>query len=386
MNIDLSNYTNNSKKEQAAPRSAIPINSYVKELLKKEIQLFGHQFSVKKKEAFYLELHVLIQAGLDLNTSLEIITENESSKKGKDLFIKLRTVLVKGKSLSEAMNQINCFSNYEIFSIRIAEESGQLIKVLAQLSDYYSRSQQYRRLLISALSYPAIVVFTAVLSLLFLLNFLVPLFGDIYLRLGQELPAITQWIIYLSKWSSQYVFYFLSAIIIFFIFLFSKRKTEWFRYWSSFLILKSPVFGNLIQRIYLARFAESMSFLLHSKVPLLASIKLTSKMIGFYPLEHSLDKIQNDILKGKALHQSLSTFRIYPRRMVALIKVGEESGRLDHLFSRIAKQYQEETEQFTKMLGNLIEPVLIIFLAVVVGFVLIAMYLPIFKLTTSFGF
>lgn len=386
MNIDLSNYNKKTEKEQFKSNDRTSRDNTISEILNKEILFFGNRLSTKKKEAFYMELQILLQAGLDINTSLEIITENEKGTKGKNIFIKIKTALVSGKSLSEAMDQVNCFSKYEIFSIRIAEESGQLVKVLAQLADYYSKQQQYRRLLISALSYPLIVISTAILALLFLLNFLVPLFGDIYLRLGQELPAITQWIIYFSKISSRYALYVFSLLLVLFIFFFLKRKEKWFRYWSSFLVLKSPIFGNLIQRVYLARFAQAMSFLLQSKVPLIQSIKLTSKMISFYPLEHSLTKIQDDILKGTPLYESLQSFHIYPSRMIALIKVGEESGCLDHLFSKVAKQFQEETEQFTKMLGSLIEPVLIIFLAVVVGFVLISMYLPIFKLTTSLGF
>lgn len=386
MNIDLGNYSNNQKEKKKALFDYKSRGNAIENLLNKDISLFGNQLSSKKKEAFYMELQVLIQAGLDINTSLEIIIENEKSTKGKTIFTKIKTALIKGKSLSDSMDEVNGFSNYEIYSIRIAEESGQLVKVLVQLSDYYSKQQQYRRLLISALSYPLIVISTAIMALLFLLNFLVPLFGDIYLRLGQDLPLITQWIIYLSELSSRYAFYLFSLLIILFIFFFSKRKKEWFRRWSSFLILKTPIFGNLIQKIYLARFAQSMSFLLQSKVPLIQAIKLTAKMISFYPLEQSLTKIQEDILKGASLHKSLKSFRIYPSRMIALIKVGEESGCLDHLFSKIAKQFQEETEQFTKMLGSLIEPVLIIFLAVIVGFVLISMYLPIFKLTTSLGF
>lgn len=137
--------------------------------------------------------------------------------------------------------------------------------------------------------------------------------------------------------------------------------------------------------IYLARFCHSMAFLLNARVPILRALALVKKMIGFYPIEQSLTSASEDVTKGQALNHSLGKFKIYPHRIITLLKVGEEANWLEAMFLKLAEQYNDEVEQRTKMLGSLIEPILIVFLALVVGLVLVAMYLPIFKLVSNFG-
>lgn len=380
MSIDLSKY---NTKSSAKPAKVASENSgSFLDLLNKDIKLFGTQLSMKKKEAFYSEMEVLLKAGLDLGTALELI--QESFEKEKTIFQEIQNAIIKGASLSEAMKKSKKFSNYEIFSIQIAEESGKLTPVLKDLSIYFTKSMQYKRMLISAMSYPVLVIFVAFLALVFLLNFLVPLFGDIYARLNHDLPSITKMIVRLSAIVQQLTLPFAFILIITSVFIYFQRKKIWFRKWSASIILRMPIFGTLIQKVYLARFTQAMSFLLHSKIPLLSAIDLVRKMVSFYPVEVSLEHIQTEILKGKALHTCLKAYKIYPSRMISLIKVGEEANQLENMFAKIAGQYNEEVEQQTKLLGSLIEPILIVFLAIVVGVVLVSMYLPIFKLVTNF--
>ena len=387
MEINIKQYQQQNKK--IAPKQEKvkkkETSTSIFDFLNKDIQLFGNKLSLKKKESFYAELSVLLKAGLDLKTALDLVLETQEKEKDKALIETIRTALVQGENLSGAMEQTQKFSTYEIYSVRIAEESGKLPPILNELSVYFAKSMQFRRLLVSALSYPILVIFVSFLALAFLLNFLVPLFGDIYTRLDQELPAITLWIIHLSAIFQKYFSIGFMVIIGIIAFLFYQRKTIWFRKASSKVMLYIPVFGSLIRQLYISRFSQALSFLLSSKVPLLKATDLTRKMIGFYPLEHSLEVINQDILKGQPLHTSMRQFSIYPKQMIALIKVGEEANQLENMFAKIATQYTDEVEQKTKMLGSLIEPVLIVFLAMIVGLVLVSMYLPIFKLVTNFG-
>ncbi len=380
MSIDITKYKTSTKPESIVTNTKD--SSSLLDIFNKDIKLFGDQLNMKKKEAFYAEMEVLLKAGLDLRTALDLV--KTSLKKEEAIFQNISDAIVKGASLSAAMASTKKFSNYEIFSIQIAEESGKLPPVLKDLNAYFTKSLQYKRMLISALSYPVLVIFVAIMALVFLLNFLVPLFGDIYARLDHELPPITTMVVTLSDYVQRLTVPVIIGIILSSIVLYTQRKKAWFRKWSAVILVRIPIFGGLVKKIYLARFTQAMSFLLQSKVPMLSAIDLVKKMVSFYPIEHSLENIQSEILKGRALFDCLSEYSIYPSRMISLIKVGEEANQLENMFSKISSQYNDEVEQKTKMLGSLIEPVLIVFLAVVVGLVLVSMYLPIFKLVTNF--
>ncbi len=382
MSIDLSEYNKQVATSIEEPTSK---STDIFGWLNQDIKLFGNQWSSKKKEGFYAELAVLLKAGLDLVTTLEMMEENEPKEKDRAVIAQIKTTMLEGAMFSEAMGKTERFSNYEVFSIKIAEESGKLIPILETLSEYYKKSIAYRRLLISALSYPIMVIGVSMLALLFLLNFLVPLFGDIYARLDQELPPVTQFIISCSEFVNTYLPWTIPGLLVIGILLYSQRKSNKFRKVWSAIQIKIPIFGLLVHQLYLARFAEAMSFLLSAKVPVLQALGLVKKMVAFYPIEASIDLIEKRILKGDALCDCLADFKIYPPRMVALIKVGEEANQLEAMFSKLAEQYSDSAEQRTKLLSSMIEPVLIVFLALVVGLVLVSMYLPIFKLVTNFG-
>ena len=377
MNIDISQY-NPSKKESKG-------NGSIMELMNKDIQLFGSGLNMKKKESFYTEMEILLRSGLDLDTALGMIQESFKKEKDKQLFANIHNAVREGASFSEAIAQSGKFTEYEVSSLKIAEQAGKLAPILDELSQYFAKNLQYQRLLIGALSYPILVITVAIFALLFLLNFLVPLFGEIYGRLNQDLPTITKIIVQLSELVNQYLPTAGMIIALMMGLGFWQRKKDWFKKYSSWIILRFPIFGKLVHQIYLSRFCQAMSFLLSSNVPLLHAIELCKRMIQFYPLEVSLAQTEAGILKGISLYECLKESPIYPPRMIALIKVGEETNQLDRIFGKMALQYSEEVEQQTKLLGSLIEPVLIVFLALIVGVVLVSMYLPIFKLVTNFG-
>jgi type IV pilus assembly protein PilC len=166
--------------------------------------------------------------------------------------------------------------------------------------------------------------------------------------------------------------------------IYASRKTERFRQLSSRFVMRIPVAGNLVQKIYLARFCNSMRLLINAKLPLLRAIALSRQMISYYPIESSLEVVENDIMRGKPLHQSLEQFKVYPSKLIQLIKVGEETNQLDYFFGRISDQYVEEVEYKTSTLSSIMEPLIIVFLGLVVGVILISMYLPLFQMSNSF--
>ncbi len=353
-------------------------------ILNKEIHLFGNEINDKTRESFYLEMNMLLSAGIDIRNVLELILSEKQKKNRRLIFEKIKQDIIKGASLSEALKSSGKFSEYEYFSVQIGEETGKLPEILLELSAYYTKKIKQRRQIIAALTYPAIVSSFALIAVLFMLNFVVPMFADVFKRFGGELPGITKFILRLSESVKSGFWYFFFIIVGTIIFLVSQKRKAWFRRLSSKLVINIPVIGKLVHKIYLSRFCNSMHLMIASKISMLRAITLIRQMISFYPIESTLRKVEEDITNGKALHESLAAFTIYPHKMIALIKAGEEVNKLDFFFDRLYRQYTDETEHQSAVLGNLLEPFIIIFLGILVGVILIAMYLPLFQLGQNF--
>ena len=380
--IDLSSYKSEKKAKQSSPKSEKSFS--LSELLNKDISFSKNTLSDKKREAFYLELSTLLLSGVDLRTSLDLIVVEQEKQKDKEMFEAIKQNVLSGNSLSEALSATGKFSQYEFYSIRIGEETGKIGEVLTDLAKYFKSKISQRRKIVSAVTYPLIVLSTSLGAVFFMLKFVVPMFADVFQRFGGELPFITSAILKFSSFSDRYFKYlFISFAFFIFFFIFNKRK-HWFRKTSSAMILGLPLIGDIVRKVYLARFANTMRLLVSTDTPLLRSIALVKQMIGFYPLESTLEEVEKSILKGESLHKSLSNFPFYPPKLVQLIKVGEEVNRLDYFFEKIASQYTDEVEYKTGTISSLLEPLIIIFLGLVVGLILIAMYLPMFQMSNSF--
>jgi len=225
---------------------------------------------------------------------------------------------------------------------------------------------------------------TSLASVFFMLKFVVPMFGDVFKRFGGHLPWITEKIINISEALSSYFWVFVVLVVALALFVIAVRQTEQFKKTIAAVVLKIPVAGNLVQKIYLARLCNAMQLLISARLPLLRTISLVSQMIGYYPISTSLKKVETGIMDGKLLHQSMQEFEIYPSKMIQLIKVGEETNRLDYFFNKIAEQYVEEVEFKTATISSVMEPLIIVFLGLIVGVILISMYLPLFQMSNSF--
>ena len=364
------------KKQQAS----FDINT----LFKKEIRS-GASFSTKKKEAFYTELHVLLHAGLPLKDALVLIGEEQRKQKNKTLIKDIVTDLIDGKNFSNALKGRKEFSTYEYHSLKIGEQTGTLQKVTKELGVFYKRKNKQRRMILSALSYPIVVLLTAFLALLFMLQFVVPMFADIFKQNKVALPWITKKILSASTFFQEY--WYLSFVIVVGIFLFVQlyQKKIWYQKITTSVLLKIPLVGAFIRKVKMAQFTQAITLLMGAKVPLLNGIQLTKKMIGYYPLEIALEKIEQDILQGKSLHESMSRYAIFDKKMVSLIKVADETNQNETIFQRLTEQYNEEIEYQSNMISATIEPLIIVFLGAIVATILIAMYLPMFQLSSVIG-
>lgn len=376
--IDLNRYKPKARPKEKKQQGGLTA------LLSKDIAFGSSQLNDKKKEHLYMELSSLLQAGIDLKSSFELITADQDKERDKQLFKAILQSVLAGTTFSQALHQTGKFSLYEIFSLQIGEETGKLIEVLEDLAVYFKSKIRQRRKVVAALTYPCVVLTTSLGAVFFMLKFVVPMFGDVFKRFGGKLPWITAKIISISQSLENNFIYFLIVIVLLATLFVFTRKTKQFRKIFSMLLLRVPVAGNLVQKIYLARFCNSMRLLINARLPLLRAIGLLRQMIQYYPIETSLITVEEDILKGKSLYQSLQQFGIYPSKMVQLIKVGEETNQLDYFFGKIAEQYVEEVEYKTSTISSVMEPMIIIFLGMIVGVILIAMYLPLFQMSNSF--
>jgi type IV pilus assembly protein PilC len=355
-------------------------------VLNNEIVLFNKEFSNKIKLNLYKDLQMLLSSGIDIKTSFELILDNFNKIEDKKILEQIKSDIVNGNSISVSFAKSGKFSMYEIFSIKIGEETGKLNIVLKELSTYFAKKIDQKRKILSAFSYPAIVMLTAIGAIFFMMHFIVPMFEEVFKRFGNKLPPITQFIINVSHNFSRYLVFFILFMIVVVIIIYINRKNEHYRKYSTSLILRIPVFGELIRKINISRFCLAMELLLTSKTPILNAIQLIQKMLPFYPIESSLIIIEMDLLHGIPLNKTMGQFSIFDKRMISMIKVAEEVNQLDKIFGQLKDQYNSEVEYLADNINSVMEPMLIIFIGIFVGFILVSMYLPMFQLSSGMAF
>jgi Type II secretory pathway, component PulF len=381
MSIELKKIKTSARTVKAEPHSNLVAKTI--SLLNKDIRLGNGGLKDKKKESFYSELHILFSSGIDIRTALDIIVEEQKSEADKTLFKTIRDDVIGGEGLSEAIQKTGKFTAYEYYSLKIGEESGRIKDVMADLTLYFSKKIKQRRQISSALTYPILVVITAIVAVVFMMNFIVPMFTDVFKRFNGEMPVLTKTIISISHFFRAYSWLMAIITLVLIVSLVSVRKQTGFRDWSARIMLKLPLVGEVVQKVYLARFCQAMALLLGAKTPMLRALHLVRHMVGFYPFELALNEMQSDILHGKLLHQSMAKFSFFDARIISLVRVAEEVNQLDTIFTRLNTQYTEELEHRIGMLSSLLEPVMIIVVGLLVAVILISMYLPLFQLSTS---
>ena len=353
--------------------------------LNQDIKLGSDKIKDQDKESTYLQLHMLVSSGVDIRRSFELLETEQSNKKVKEKLGALKNNLIQGKSLADAMKEVKDFSAYEYYSVQIGEETGKITEVLEQLAKYYTRKIKQRRQLISALSYPMLILAASIGAVMFMLLFIIPMFDEVFSRFGSDLPGITKTIIGISKGFSSNLPLMIVAIIGIALSMRLFKDKKWMVRFREELLMRAPIFGKITMSIYMARFCSSMALLVRSKVPLDQALGMVGQMISLSALSQPLTQVKDQIIKGSTFWSTLSQHKIFDRKMVALIQVGEEVNQLEVFFEKLADEYSSETEHRTALLSSMLEPLMIVFLGLVVGFILIAMYLPMFKLSTSIG-
>lgn len=357
----------------------------IQKVLNYDIKVFSSTFSDKDKERFFSEIGLLLSEGIHLKNAIELLTNDDEKKNVLQVLNELKKRVTNGEKFSDAMHALSQFSDYDYQNISIAEESGKLPFVMGELGKYYAQKLKLKRLILSALSYPILVLSIAFLAIIFLLNFIVPMFSEIFQRFNGDLPYITRLIISLSGFIRQYFIVMLILIIVNVVILYHFRKSDWLKKYYTLILLKLPIIGNLIHNIYLARFCNTLGLLISARVSIVKSLELCENIVDFYPIDITMNPIKQSVVSGNTLHSAMAVFPIYPKKAVALIKVGEEINKTDEMLLKAGKKYAEDAEYQLEILNKIIEPILIVFLGFIVAIILLAMYLPLFQLGTQIG-
>ncbi|MDR2293308.1 MAG: type II secretion system F family protein [Prevotellaceae bacterium] len=349
-------------------------------------KLSEHPVKDTKKEILFSELNSLLSSGLDFSRSFELLISSENDRKTKIILQELYNRVISGYSLWQAVENCGKFSKLDSGVIRIGEQTGRLNDAFSFLTDYYHKKTHQRRLILSAIRYPLIILATAVTVVIFMMSFIVPMFEQVYVRLGGELPALTKWIISVSKSFPDYIAILILVMAGIAIPLYIYKDTKKVRSATATVLLKIPVLGPIMKRNTQAHFCKLLYLLISSGVPLLYSIQMLADIITFYPYQSSFKSIADALQHGEMFTANLEKYdKLYDKKLTTLLRVGEETNRLPHMLNMQAEELTKNLEYSLKKSGDILEPILIIFVGALVAIILVSMYLPMFKLGGIMG-
>ncbi|MEO0470839.1 MAG: type II secretion system F family protein [Bacteroidota bacterium] len=357
----------------------------VPSIWEKNIQ-FGKAFPLKERQKLYQMLGILLRSGLGIMDCLAVLIEQASSKKIKAMLEQLQSHLEDGLPLSQAItHQPHFFSEFEIQNLKAGEESGQMADILTNLAALYGKRLRLKRKIIQAFSYPVAVIVVALLVLTFMIAFVVPMFEDIFQRFDSKLPPITEWLLSLSDFVQENGLWMILGLILSSVAAFFLQRQAGVRRVSAKVLLRLPLLGNLIRKLQLSRLAYTFSILLSAKVNLDQTLTLLTEIIRFPPLKSALVQIRKEVIEGSSLYDAISQQDIFPLYFRQIIRVGEQTARLDQMMEQMALSLEEESEAGVQQLTQFLEPLLIIVLGIMVAVILVAMYLPMFELSNAIG-
>ena len=343
---------------------------------------------VKEKEVviFARIFATMINAGLPLIQCLDLLAQQEQNKTFAQIITAIKEDIEGGSTLSDALRKYpKVFDDLFVNLVAAGESGGILDVILQRLSNYMEKAMKLKSKVKGAMTYPASVLVISIAVVSLLLVKVIPTFQKMFEGFGGELPGPTQFLITLSTYAQKY---FLVAIIALAVAVYAFRryyKTEKGTLLIDDLILKSPVFGPLLKKVAVARFTRTMSTMMTSGVPILEGLAIVSKTAGNKVVENALIRVRKSISEGKTIAEPLLESGIFPPMVVQMIAVGEVTGALDAMLSKIADFYDDEVDTAVDAMTALLEPFMMVFLGGVVGGMIIAMYLPIFKMASVVG-
>ncbi len=340
----------------------------------KQLAIFTRQFSV------------MLDAGLPLVQCLEILGNQEENRTFKEILITVRTDVEQGNSLAEAMRKHpKAFDDLYVNMIAAGEAGGILDIILQRLSTYIEKAVKLRNQVTSAMMYPTSIVVIASGVVFLILWKVIPVFAAMFAGLGGELPFLTRVVVGASNFLGRYAIFIFIGIGLSIWGIRRYHKTHSGRRVLDGLILKIPVLGMLMMKISVARFCRTLATLTSSGVPILDGLEITAKTSGNAIIEDSIMSVRKSVEEGKTISEPLSETGIFPAMVCQMINVGEQTGALDQMLSKIADFYEDEVDTAVEGLMKLLEPIMITVLGGIIGTIVTAMYLPMYSILNKIG-
>lgn len=353
--------------------------------LQMEINLgsFGKRVKLKDLAVMTRQMSTMISSGLSLLRSLTIITEQTASKELKKILGSVSREVESGSSLSDAIaKHSQVFPPIMISLIRAGETGGFLDNALLSVAKNFENEVKLRQTIKSAMTYPVIVFFMAILAVVAMLVFIVPIFKKMFEGFGGELPLPTMILVWLSSIMWWLLPLLIVVLVIFSIWWNKNKNTERVRKAVDPWKLRVPVFGNLFKKIAIARFSRNFAAMMAAGVPILQALKIVGETSGNWVIEDALRDVAESVRQGRTVAEPLAAKPVFPSMVTQMISVGEDAGALEQMLEKIADFYDDEVSAATEQLTAAIEPLMIAFLGLVVGGMIVALYLPIFNIFT----
>ncbi|MBF0486939.1 MAG: type II secretion system F family protein [Nitrospirae bacterium] len=338
----------------------------------KDLVVFTRQFST------------MIDAGLPLVQALDILATQTENATFRGIIAKMKEDVESGMTFADAIKKHpKVFDELYANMVQAGELGGILDSVLQNLADYIEKALRLKKKVKGAMTYPIVIISIAVICIGVIMVFVVPTFAKMFAQLGGTLPAPTRIIIALSSFIAGWGGLIIVVSIVAFVFIYKQiRSTEKGKYATDAIFLKMPVFGVLIQKVAVAKFTRTLGTLIRSGVPILEALENTAKTSGNKVVERTINIVRTSVTEGQTMVEPLSKSKVFPPMVTSMVSIGESTGALDAMLSKIADFYDEEVDQAVSNLTALMEPLMIVFLGGTVGFTVVAMYLPIFKMVT----
>jgi len=347
---------------------------------------FGSGVSEKEIAIFTRQFATMIDAGLPLVQCLEILASQQDNKAFKKVLTDIRGSVEGGSTFAAALRKHpKVFSDLYVNMVEAGEAGGILDTILNRLAAYIEKAIQLKKKVKSALIYPTTIISVAIAVVVFLLVFVIPTFKSMFEGFGAALPTPTLIVLGASNFVRAYFLFMIGAAAALMVALRMYYKTAAGRKMIDSMLLRLPIFGILIRKVAVAKFTRTLGTLIASGVAILDGLDITARTAGNKVVEEAVQKTRASIAEGRTIAEPLKASGVFPPMVVQMIAVGEQTGALDSMLSKIADFYDEEVDVAVSNLTALLEPMLMIFLGLVIGGVVIAMYLPIFKLVNVVG-
>ncbi len=357
----------------------------VVKIRKKPLALFSarqKKITTKDIAIFSRQLATMLSSGVPLVQAFEIVGRGHENPSMQDLLLKIKSDIEGGIPLAEALGRHPLYFDALFCNlVQAGEQAGVLETLLHKIAEYKEKTESIKAKIKKALTYPAAVIVVAVVVTAILLIFVVPQFEELFKGFGADLPAFTRMVVDLSKFVQEWWYVVLGlTIAVVYVLIQLKKRSEKFNQMIDRMALRVPVVGEIIHKAAIARFARTLATMSTAGVPLVEALESVSGATGNFVYANAVLQMREDVSSGSQLQQCMRQTALFPNMVVQMVAIGEEAGSLDNMLAKVADFYEEEVDNAVDSLSSLIEPMIMAILGVVVGGLVIAMYLPIFKL------